>query len=220
MRKFLTTLIILILIGTATELRSAGLFNRTNIRLFPGAYFALDGHFNDSYKLRKILNLGLNAGLALRFGLTSNTFIEFSLSESWFSIKEAYRPFSYKENNPALIMPMYFVNWILFYKSNYIAEPYLTFGAGISPWKFTRDGFFGRPWKAPANSEENFSDTSFGLNAGLGVEVFIFQRISFFTEVKYYYFFMRNVPKFGTDDFNQQDFLGINLGVIFHFKKY
>ena len=219
MRKFFIAFFILSFVITATELRSDGIFDRTNIRLYPGAYFALGGHFNDVYKLRKILNLGVNAGIALRFGLTSNTFLEFSASESWFSVKNEFRPFSYKENNPALIMPMYFVNWVLFYKSNYVAEPYLTFGAGISPWKFTKNGLFSRAWKAPANSEENFSDKSFGLNAGLGMEVFLFQKISVFTEVKYYYFFMRNVSKFGTDDFNQQDFLGINLGIIFYFKK-
>ena len=219
MRKFFITFIILILIITATESRATGFFNRTNIRLSPGAYFALGGQYNDVNKLRKILNLGVNGGIALRFGLTNNTFLEFSASETWFSVKKEYRPFSYKENNPALIMPMYFLNWVLYYKSNYVAEPYLTFGAGISPWKFTRDGLFSRPWKAPANSEENFSDISFGLNVGLGLEVFLFQKISVFTEAKYYYFFMRNVSKFGTDDFNQQDFLGVNLGVIFYFKK-
>jgi opacity protein-like surface antigen len=219
MRKFLCTLIIVILIGAATELRSDGFFDRTNIRLFPGAYFALDGHYNDAYKLRKVLNLGVNGGLGIRFGLTNNTFLELSASETWLPVKKEFRPFSYKEKHPALIMPMYFLNWVFYYKSNYAAEPYLTFGAGISPWKFTRGGLFSRPWKAPANSEENFSDTSFGLNVGLGLEVFLFQKISVFTEAKYYYFFTRNVPKFGTDDFNQQDFLGINLGVIFYFKK-
>ena len=175
MRKYLIVFIILILIGTATELRSAGIFNRTNIRISPGVSFPLGGHYNDSKKLRQILNLGVNAGLGLRFGLTNNTFLEFSFSETWFSLKQEYRPFSYKERAPALVMPMYFINWVLFHKSNYAAEPYFIFGAGISPWKFTRSGLFGKSWTAPANSEEKFSDISFGLNAGLGVEDVLFK---------------------------------------------
>jgi hypothetical protein len=89
----------------------------------------------------------------------------------------------------------------------------------ICPWKFTQNGFFGKAWRAPARYDESFSNTSFGLNAGIGLEVFSLPIINVFFEVKYYYIFTRDVAKFGTDDFNQQDFIGVNVGIIYYFKR-
>jgi hypothetical protein len=60
---------------------------------------------------------------------------------------------------------------------------------------------------------------SFGLNTGIGVQKNISSRLAIFIEVMYHYVFSRNPERFGTDDFNEQDFLGLNLGLSFGFGK-
>jgi hypothetical protein len=88
---------------------------------------------------------------------------------------------------------------------------------GLYPWEFSQVPIWGSPWPAPAKPDESFAGRSAGLNIGLGVDAALSSKLGIFLEVKYHYVFCRNPGKFGTDDFTQQDFLGLNIGLFYRF---
>jgi hypothetical protein len=108
---------------------------------------------------------------------------------------------------------------IFFLVSGYRVEPYLTLGGVICPWQFSQGPLGGGSWPAPGRPDQGFSKTSLGLDVGLGAEAYLFSRFSAFAEVKYVYIFARDPVKFGTDDFTEQDFLRLTVGLLYSFGK-
>ncbi len=192
-------------------------FKKFSIKISPVGILALDGQYNDTEKLRAAVNIGLGLNGGLRYKINDNIFIDAGYNFNWMSVKEDKKPFAYKEKSPAFNLQMFTLNGTFFLKSGYLVEPYFTLGGGIYPWKFSEDAIWGASWSAPGNPDNSFSKTSLGLNIGLGTEAYFFSKLSVFLEIKYHYIFSRDVAKFGTDDFNEQDFLGIGLGVVFYF---
>jgi len=218
MRKHVITLLVSFVAMGGTAIAS-DLFDKVHIMIKPAGSLAIDGHFNDTTKLRETLNPGLGIGLGFRYKIGDNTYLDFSYSYNWLAVKEEFRPFDYQHQTPAFEMHNFCLNGNFYLASGYFIEPYLTLGAGISSWKFSRKILGADAWQAPGNSSESFSDISPLVNIGLGLEVYAFSKISIIGEVKYNYLFSRNVDKFGTDDFTQQDYLTVNLGFIFRFGK-
>jgi opacity protein-like surface antigen len=200
-------------------IRASDFLNKFSIRISPGGMLALGGNYNDTEKLSAVVNIGVGLNAALRYEISENIFIDVGYKFTWMSIKGDKKPFAYKEKSPAFNMQMFTLNGTFFLKSGYTVEPYFTLGCGICPWRFSEDSLWGEAWPAPGKPDESFSKTSLGLDIGLGVESYLFSIFSAFVEIKYYYIFSRDVEKFGTDDFNEQDFLGINIGIIFSFGK-
>lgn len=200
-------------------IRASDFLNKFSIGLNSGGILAIDGNYNDTEKLRKVVNIGLGLGAELRYKINENIFIDAGYIFNWMSIKGDKKPFAYKEKSPAFNLQMFTLNGTFFLKSGYLVEPYFTLGCGICPWKFSEDAIWGEAWPAPGIPERSFSKTSLGLNIGLGVECYFFSMISVFAEIKYHYIFSRDVEKFGTDDFTEQDFLGVITGLIFYFGK-
>lgn len=219
MSKRLSIFFVCFLFLLTTDSFSSRFSDRFGLSLSPGGLFALGGSYSDTLKLKDIVNIGVGLGVSLRFELNDNVYFDFGYRPNWLSIKKENKPFEYKEKNPALMMSMFYMNGLFYLKSGYVAEPYLSFGVSVSKWRFSDNGLFGKPWPAPAKYSEDFSGTSLGLNVALGFEVYAFSLFTLFAEVRYYYVFTRDVPKFGTDDFTQQDFLGINIGITFYFKR-
>ncbi|MBN1222286.1 MAG: outer membrane beta-barrel protein [Candidatus Aminicenantes bacterium] len=218
MRKHVITLLLsFVMIGGTVE--ASDLFKKFHITVKPTGLLALSGYYNDSTKLREAVNPGLGFGVGFRYELSNNVYLDFGYSYNWLSVKEDYRLFDYQHQMPAFEMQNFVLNGNFYLKSGYFIEPYLTLGGGISYWKFSQDTFGSGVWPAPGNSEESFSDISPLLNIGLGVEVFAFKLFSIVCEVKYNYLFSRNPAKFKTDDFTQQDYLTLHLGVVFRFGK-
>lgn len=207
----------MILLMAVIETRAAEFYKKFSIALKPTGIFAISGQFTDSVKLKDVLSTGLGLGMGLRYEINENIYIDAGYSYDWIPLKEENRPYPYKDQMPAFDMQIYSLNGTFFLKSGYFIEPFLTVGAGLSSWKFSEDTLGTGVWPAPGNFAENFSDSSFLLNVGLGAEGILWRHFSIFVEVKYNYLFSRNVGKFGTDDFTQQDFLTIGLGIIFNF---
>lgn len=218
MKKLSALLGLAALLAAGPTARAADFADRFSLSLNPAGILALAGHYSDSDKLNDVVNIGLGLDLRLRYRLHPNVYFVAGAGYFWMSVKQAYRPFAYREKHPALILPMISAEWMFYLKSGYAVEPYLRLGGFYSPWRFVSNGLGGETWPAIANPSNEFSDKSWGLSSALGVEVYVWKKISVFGELKYYYLFSRNPEKFGTDDFNQQDFLGVNLGFIFYFK--
>jgi opacity protein-like surface antigen len=199
--------------------RASDFLNKFSIKLTPAGIFAVDGNYNDTDKLKQVVNIGLGFGVTLRYEINENIYIDAGYVFNWMSIKGDKKPFAYKEESPAFNLQMFTLNTSFFLKSGYLIEPYLTLGCGIYPWKFSKDPIWGETWPALGNPDERFSNTSFGLNVGLGLESYIFSLFSISAEVKYHYVFSRDPAKFGTDDFTQQDFLAVSIGLTYNFKK-
>jgi len=194
-------------------------WNRLSFRLSPGGILAVDGCYNDTDKLSKVVNIGAGLNAALRYRVNDYLALDAGYAFQWLSVKKAQRPYAYKEQAPALNIQMISLNGMFFLGSGYAFEPYLTAGIGIYPWRFSRTALWGKPWPAPSKPAESFSDTSPGFNFGLGVESYLFSKVFLAAELKYHYLWSRNVAKFGTDDFTQQDFLGLTVGFIYRFGK-
>lgn len=215
MIKRIIYMMIIFMILTPRE-SAANFWNKFSISLKPGGLWALTGNYNDTEKLRDMVLPGAGLGLTLRYEIYKNFFIEACYSHNWMFIEEDKKPSAYDEYTPAFVMPMYTLNGTLFLASGSVV-PYLTLGGGISPWRFSSEAIGGEAWSAPENPDEDFSKTSLSLNIGLGVEVYLWSRVSVLGETKYYYIFAKDVEKFGTEDFTKQDFLGIRLGITFYF---
>jgi opacity protein-like surface antigen len=198
-------------------LAASDLGKRLSLRFAPGGIMALGGHYSDTEKLSGVVSLGAGLGLGLRYQMNENFILELGYDFCWIPVKGDNKPFAYKEQNPALNLQMLTANGIFFLMSGYRLEPYLTLGAGLYPWEFSQVPIWGSPWPAPAKPEESFSDHSLAFNIGLGVDAPLSSKLAVFAELKYHYIFSRNPGKFGTDDFTQQDFLGLNMGFTYSF---
>lgn len=218
MKKIAVLVALTVLLAAAPAARAADFAEKFSLSVNPAGLLALAGSYSDSDKLNDVVNIGVGLDLRLRYQLHPNVYFVVGGGYYWMSVKSAYKPFAYREKSPALIIPMISAEWMFYLKSGYSVEPYLRLGGFYSPWRFVANGLGGETWPAIANPTQEFSDNSWGLSSALGVEVDVWTKISVFGEVKYYYMFSRNPEKFGTDDFNQQDFLGVNLGFIFYFK--
>jgi opacity protein-like surface antigen len=210
----MATLLVVVSCGQA-----ASFAERFSLRLSPGGLLALGGYYNDTQKLSEIVNTGIGLNGGIRYKVSDFVFIDVGYAFNWLSVKKDERPFDYKEQNPAFNLQTFSVNGTFFLASGYMIEPYLTLGAGICPWRFSQNPVWGEAWPAPADPESSFSKTSLGLNIGLGVESYLFSKLSVFAEIKYFYVFARDIENFGTDDFTEQDFLGLNIGLIYYFGK-
>jgi len=213
------TVWIILLLTTAVPAQAAGFADRFSLRAGPGGLMALSGQYTDSTKLGKAVNIGAQFGGGLRYRFNDYLAAEARYAFGWMPVKKAERPYAYKEGHPAFNLQMLTLNGMLFLSSGYKFDPYLTAGVGIYPWMFSGTALGGEAWPAPGNRENSFSALSPGLNAGAGVDIFLFAKCFLFAEVQYHYVFARNVGKLGTDDFTQQDFLGLNVGLVFKFGK-
>ncbi len=190
-----------------------------SISLNPGGIWALNGYYDETEKLKDRVIPGAGLGLGLRYKITENFTIEACYSYNWMFIKKEKRPDAYKNDKPVFLIPMYTLNGTVFLSTGKTLEPFLTAGAGIFPWRFSSQVTGGELWTAPENPDEDFSKTSLGLNIGMGIDVYISSKISLTAESKYYYIFTKDEEKFGTDSFTNQGFLGIRLGLTYHFGK-
>jgi opacity protein-like surface antigen len=197
---------------------AANFMSKFSISLKPGALWALTGSYNDTEKLRDMVLPGAGLGLSLRYEIFKKFFIEACYSYNWMFIREEKKPSAYDENTPAFILPMYTLNGTLFLASGSII-PYITLGGGLCPWRFSSEAWRGEIWLAPENADEDFSKTSLSLNAGLGIEVYLWPKISILCDAGYYYIFSKDETRFGTEAFTAQDFLGIRLGITFYFAR-
>jgi opacity protein-like surface antigen len=203
----------------AVGTQASSLASKLSFRLTPGGMFALGGHYDDTSKLKDIISLGPGLGVGLRYEVNENFYLDAGYSYAVLPVKTGQKPFDFRHSKSYFDMSSMTLNAVLFLKSGFQMEPYLTIGGGIYPWKFCEKMFDGKVWNAPGKPQNRFSDSSLGLSVGLGVEVFALVHLSVITEFRYLYLFSRNPAKFGTDDFTQQTFLGASIGIIYYLSK-
>jgi opacity protein-like surface antigen len=203
---------------------SSGVFGsniaeRFSLRVSPMGMLTLGGHFNDTDKLSAVVDLGGGLGAGVRFELSKNAYLDAGYSYLVLPVKTGKSPYAFRHQNSYFDMSAATLNLSLYLKSGYVIEPYLTLGCGLYPWSFRTGILGGSVWPAYSKPQNSLSDRSFGINFGLGAEVSIFLHLTAVLEFRYTYIYSRNVGKFGTDDFNQQDFLGLGVGVIYYFSR-
>ena len=221
MRKSLNRMILLIiaLLLSVSAASASNFLGKLSLSLDAAGTLSLDGNYAQSLKLNDIVNFGPGFDLGLRYDISKNFVLEADYRYSWLPLKQDRRPYAFRDMSPAFVLSMFMLNGTLFLRSDYNIEPFFTLGCGLCPWRFSEDGPTGETWKAPYNTEQFFSKTSFGFNAGIGLEISIWSHVSATVGVRYYYVFTRDVEKFGTDNFGQQDFLGINIGISYRLGK-
>jgi opacity protein-like surface antigen len=203
---------------------SSGVFGssiaeRFSLRVSPMAMVTLGGHFNDTDKLSAVVDIGGGLGAGVRFELSKNAYLDAGYSYLVLPVKTGKTPYAFRHQNSYFDMSAATLNLSLYLKSGYVIEPYLTLGCGLYPWSFRTGMLGGSVWPAYSKPQNSLSDRSFGINFGLGAEVSIFLHLTAVLEFRYTYIYSRNVGKFGTDDFNQQDFLGLGVGFIYYFSR-
>jgi len=208
------------LLLTVSASGASNFSDRFSLRLSPGGLLPVGGQFSDSVKLSKAVRIGFGLNVGLRYKVNDYFYLDAGYTFDWMGVKRSYQPTEYKVEGqtPALHLSMITLNSTFFLSTGYALAPYVTIGAGMFPWRFTQRAFGGKTWPAPSKPENEFASTDFGLNCGLGVETYLASRCMIFAELKYHYVFARHPAKFGTDDFTQQDFLGLNIGLVYHFR--
>ncbi len=205
--------------ASAGGLGAAGLFDNFSLRVSPGGLFNMGGSYTDSQKFRDIVDLGGGLNLGLRYEVSKNVYLDAACGYAIMTVKSGQKPYAFRHSNSYFNMASATLNAALYLKSGYAIEPYFILGGGLYPWAFRSGVFGGRIWPAPSKPQAGLRDTSLGLNLGLGIEANIFVHLSAVLEVRYTYLFSKNVARFGTNDLSQTDFLGVNLGVIYYFKR-
>jgi len=221
MQKMLQRIICLILtLLFATSVTSASsVLSKLSLNLNAAGIFPMGGQYTQITGFTDVVKFGLGLGASLRYEVSENFVLDGSYRYTWLPVKDDQKPFAYKHMSPAFVLSMAMLNGSFFLRSDYRIEPYLTLGCGLCPWRFSEDGPTGKTWEAPYNEAQPFSKTSFGLNAGLGLEGMITSHISALVEVKYYYVFVKDVEKFKMQDFTNQHFVGINIGISYRLGK-
>jgi opacity protein-like surface antigen len=199
--------------------RASGFIDRFSLRVTPMGMLTLGGHYSDTDKLSAIVDMGGGLAAGLRFELSKNAYLDAGYGYVVLPVKSAMKPFDFRHTSSFFDMSAATLNLSLFLKSGYMIEPFLSLGGGLYPWAFRQKIIGGKTWGSPAKPQTSLSDSSLGIHFGLGVEVSLFVRLSAVVEFRYTYIYSRNVPRFGTDDFTQQDFLGLQLGVIYYLGK-
>ena len=212
-RTILPTLIVILLLPVWVE---AGVFSKLSFSLSPAGFWALHGRYNNSYDLSDMMMQGAGFGLSLRYHINESFLLDAGYSFNWMYMKESMQPDAYDDNKPALVLPMYTLNSTLFLASGGL-KPYLIFGGGLCPWKFSTYVSGGDTFSAPANADEDFSKTSLLLNAGFGAELFLWPKLSVFAEARYLFIFTEDEEKFGTEIFGNQGILGFSFGICYYF---
>lgn len=215
---FKRLLCLAMLVAAAASGSIAGdLPDRLSVRLDPGTLFSLHGRYSASYDLKEMVLAGAGLGISLRYRLHSAIFLEVGYSYNWMFIKKDMRPSAYLADKPALVLPMYTLNGTVLMSQSESLRPYFTLGGGLCPWRFASEAFRGDIWPAPLDSDDTFSKNSLILNAGLGLEIIPWSRVSFVVEAKYHLLFSKDGARFGTEGFNNQGFLGLRLGIVYSF---
>jgi len=206
-------------LASAGGLGAAGLFDNFSLRVSPGGMFNLGGSYTDARKFRDIVDLGGGLNVGLRYELGKNVYLDAACGYTIMSVKSGQKPYAFRHDNSYFSLASATLNASLFLKSGYAIEPYFTFGGGLYPWAFRSGLLGGKTWPAPSKPQTGLRDSCPGLNFGLGLEANVLVHLSAVFEIRYTYLFSRNVARFGSDDLTQTDFLGINLGVIYYFKR-
>jgi len=212
-RAILPTIIVILLSPVWVE---ANAFRKLSFSLSPAGFWALHGRYNNSYDLSDMMMQGAGLELSFRYNVNESFLIDVGYSYNWMYMKESRQPAAYDDNKPALVMPMYTLNGILFLASGGL-KPYLTFGGGLCPWKFSTYVSGGETFSAPGNASEEFSKTSLVLNAGFGAELFLWPKLSVLAEASYLFIFTKDAEKFGTEIFGNQGMLGFSVGICYYF---
>ena len=205
------------LVMAAHEAMEAGTLEKVSVRFDLGTLVSLHGRYSESYTLRDMLLPGAGLGLSLRYRVHPAFLIEAGYSYNWMFIKKNMRPAAYTADKPALVLPMYTLNGTVWMSQSESLRPYFTLGGGLCPWRFVEEPMRGDIWPAPLDEDETFSKNSLIFNAGLGLELIPWSRVSFLVEAKYHYLFAKDKARFGTEGFGNQGFLGVRLGIVFFF---
>jgi opacity protein-like surface antigen len=215
-RKLAVLAAVLLTVSTAG---ASDFADRFSLRISPGGVMPIGGQFTDTIKLNKAVGIGASLSAGLRYKLNDYFYLDAAYTFGWMGVKDDYQPTAYRVEGetPAFHLGMITLNGTVFLSTGYAFAPYVTFGAGMYPWRFSQTAFGSGTWPAPGKPENEFASTDFGLNGGLGVETYLFSKFMIFAELKYHYVFSRHPARFGTDDFNQQDFLCLNIGLVYHF---
>jgi len=200
-------------------MEASGFLDRWSFTLSPAGMLPWRGQYTDTLKLHQVVNPGLGLNAGLRYRVNDYVFLEAEYAFSWMGVRYDYRPFDYKEFKPGFDLQAFSLNGLVFLSTDFVIKPYVIFGAGVYPWEFSQRFLWTDPWPAPSNSSKTFSKTSLGVSGGFGIETQLSRRLSIFAQAKYHYIYSRDPDKFGTDDFTEQDFLGLSIGLVWGFGK-
>jgi len=176
-----------------------------------GGDFTGDDSFGDAFDLGPAFGVHINYVVSDLFSI--QTVVNYSFMKMKDEVNEDM------ENEPHINVPGAYLDGIvnlgsLFENPENIFNPYVKAGVGIYPWKVTEDGT-GDDAQVLDNDEE-FSKTSFGINFGVGLEVFTTDKIAMFLEGMYHNVFTEDEDKFGSG-FTNLGNLEIKAGLSYYF---
>jgi len=214
----------LVVFGVAFPVLAGGLSattfaERFSLRVSPMAMLSMGGSFDDTQKLNAVVDLGGGPTAGLRFELNNNIYLDAGYGYFVLPVKAGLAPWDFRHDHSYFDIGAATLNVSIYRKSGFIVEPYLTFGGGLYNWSFRNALVGGKAWPSPALPQRTFAGMSPGINFGFGGELNMFLHLTMIAEFRYTYIYSRNIQRLGTDDFNQQDFFCLSVGLIYYFSR-
>jgi hypothetical protein len=201
---------------SAQEEGLAGYSRGFSLSLSPNAIMPVKGRYADHASMAKAAPFGMGLELGINYRMFRYLSLSLTAVENWIPIAQDYKTLFYQGQSPAFLLPALSLSAIVHMAVGFPVEPYVRLGGGVSPWRFSGSGFTGETWQAPSRPGNEFSNLSPEMHVGFGIETLRFGRFAVLTELRYTYVFTRDPAKFGTDDFTEQDFLSLHIGLTLH----
>ena len=168
----------------------------------------IGGRFNDVTRLRNTVNFGAGLARGLRYRVSDYFYVGADYGLTWLSAKTEYRPLDYKKTRPALNVMRLTVNSTFILSTGFGINPYVTLGGDCTP-EVQPGAAVGSRLAGAGRPDPDVRHEQLRAEHRGGRPEKRLLRLAVFVEVMYHYVFSRNPERFGTDDFNEQDWANI-----------
>lgn len=205
-----------VVLGLISVLQAAEIHPaKMRVSLLSSGLTSVSGKFGPGINTRDVLQTGSSFGAAWEYFPTHDFGIQAQYGFGSMRFDRRYRPTA--AETPHFIVQQIRLDGIYNF-ANLVGSasrlrPYVNAGARIYPLRVTENGVSGKSETLPDG--QKFSETKFGLNGGVGLEVLASDHLAVFGGSSFDYIFAKDSAKFGAD-FGNQGTLNFGIGLSYN----
>lgn len=198
--------------------------NHVGFGAWGGGIMPLNGSFNADNNISDMVGFFGFPAMEIKYVVMDRVAVGINGGYGYMPLKDEKKPLGLEDATPAFNIPYVTVNGTFNFGPMMKAEdnklnPFITAGPGVYFWYFSRnertDKLFAGEVLTGGTPEEEIKATSFGFNAGGGVEYFAAEKVAVFGRVNYHMLMTKDEDKFG-EDFGNHGFLTFGAGVTYY----